>query len=232
METSIIIPAYNEEKRIEKFLNELINYSKENLRDFEIIVVNDGSRDKTADVVNAVIKSNNTDFVKLVNYRVNMGKGYAVKTGVNEAQGKHVLFIDADGAIKPNEIPVMLKHLAENDVVIGNRKTSDSKITKPQPFTRRLASSVFNSYVNALLGIKVHDLLCGFKGFKQDVAKNVFANLKTNRWAFDVEVLCKVKKNNYSVYQLPIEWEHKDDSKMKFADPLKILLEILKIRFL
>ncbi|MDD5417521.1 MAG: glycosyltransferase family 2 protein [Candidatus Nanoarchaeia archaeon] len=232
MKTSIIVPAYNEEKRIPVFLEELINYSKKNLDDFEILIVNDGSKDKTVDVVNEVIKKSKALKAKIIDYSPNKGKGHAVKTGVNDANGDVVVFIDADGSIKPEEIGVMVKYLKKYDVVIGNRKTASSKIDNPQPLSRRFASWCFNKYVSILLGVKVQDFLCGFKGFRKDVAKKVFSNIKTKRWTFDVEILNNSKKNNYTIFELPIEWAHKDDSKMRITDPIKIFFDVFKIRFL
>lgn len=230
IELSIIVPAYNEATRIPKFLGNLLEFARKNLESYEIIVVNDGSKDRTKEIVLNIIQGDKR--AKLISYNDNMGKGHAVLQGVLKAKGKFILFIDADGSIKPQEILNLhgIYQKYNYDIVIGSRISTLSNITDPQPLSRRLLSKIFNLYSNVLFQIKINDLLCGFKGFSRDVALQIFKNLKAYRWEFDVELLYKARKNGIKVYQLPIEWKHEEGSKMKIYDPIFIFLNLLKLR--
>ncbi len=230
IDLSILIPAYNEGKRIPKFLGELINFSSLNLERFEIIIIDDGSNDDTKDVVRSIIK--NQENVRLISYSENKGKGHAVLMGVLKARGEFVLFIDADGSIKPEEISNMYTFYRKNkyDIIVGSRISLASNITNPQPLRRRLMSKIFNLYSNILFRININDLLCGFKGFTKNAAIQVFKNLKAFRWEFDVEILYLARKNKLKVYQLPIEWKHEEGSKIKPLDPIFILLNLIVLR--
>ncbi len=227
---SIIIPAYNEEKRIPLFLESLINFSLKNLSNYEILVVNDGSTDNTKKVVEKIKK--NYDHVKFISYKNNKGKGHAVLLGVLKSTGDFVIFIDADGSIEPYEILKMLKVYKkyEFDVIIGSRKLEESEITHSQPFSRRMFSKIFNLYSNFFFRLKISDLLCGFKGFKREVAFQIFKDLKAYRWEFDVEILYRIKRRGFKVIELPIKWKHEEGSKIKPLDPILIFLNILKLR--
>ncbi|MEX2682391.1 MAG: dolichyl-phosphate beta-glucosyltransferase [Candidatus Sigynarchaeota archaeon] len=230
LKISIVVPAFNEEKRIQPFLVELINYCKTHLNDFEIIVVNDGSTDNTEGIVKCIIAMHNANFVKYIGYQTNSGKGTAIKIGICNAKGEKILFIDADGSIKPKEISRMLKYLDDYDLVIGDRKSKESRITRAQPIPRQIASLLFNAIVKLLFQIKVRDSLCGFKGFTSKVRDNIGVNLRAIRWVFDVELLYKAQKRRYKCFQMPIEWEHKDNSKVRLKEYLKIFYEIVQIK--
>ncbi|MFX1498507.1 MAG: dolichyl-phosphate beta-glucosyltransferase [Promethearchaeota archaeon] len=227
---SILIPAYNEEKRISHFLNTLINFLSENLNHYEIIIINDGSSDKTEQIAQKIQKDK--PFIKLINYKKNMGKGFAISRGVLKARGKFIVFMDADGSTPATEILNILNKFQQNnfDIIIGSRIKQSSKIKIPQPLSRRLLSKVFNLYSNFLFRIKINDLLCGFKGFKREVAVILFKNLKSFRWEFDVEILYNARKHKYMIYELPIEWKHEEGSKIKILDPILILINLFKLR--
>jgi dolichyl-phosphate beta-glucosyltransferase len=227
---SIIIPAYNEETRIREFLRELIDYSKKNLDNYEIIIVNDGSKDKTREVIKKII--HDCEKARLINYKTNKGKGHAVLQGVLAAKGDFTLFIDADGSIQPKEIMQMYKayHRTNVDVIIGSRKSSESYITLHQPLHRRFFSKIFNLYSNFLFRVKINDLLCGFKGFSRSAAEKIFNNLRAFRWEFDVEILYRARKEKYRILELPIEWKHQEGSKIKKLDPLFIFVNLLILR--
>ncbi|UCC19261.1 MAG: glycosyltransferase family 2 protein [Promethearchaeota archaeon] len=230
IELSIIIPAYNEEYRISDFLDKLINYSITNLKNYEIIIVDDGSEDNTKDIVSNLIKDYKT--IKLISYYENRGKGYAILQGINNSAGDFILFMDADGSTAPEEILKMLK-IHENynyDIIIGTRIAEESNITIPQPISRKLLSKFFNLYSNLLFKLKIHDLLCGFKGFKRNAALQIFKDLKSYRWEFDVEILYKARKKSFSIYQVPIRWKHREGSKIKKSDPIFIFLNLFKLR--
>lgn len=225
---SIVVPAYNEEKRILPFLEELTKFCKKNLKNYEIIVVDDGSTDDTAGVVKPYLNKN----VKLISYKQNMGKGYAVREGFFAAKGKYLIFIDADGSTKPNELLGMIKSLRKNNIVIGVRNTKESNIVVKQPFYRVLLGKTFNNLVKLFLGVETTDMLCGFKGFNSEIARELFDDLLFPRWAFDVEVMYKAKKKNYKLNLLPITWENVAGSKMNsIFDPPKLFIDVWKIKW-
>lgn len=231
---SILIPAYNEEKRIVQFLDKMMIFTSKYLKNYEVLIINDGSQDNTVKVVLEKIK-NHPNF-QLFSYDKNKGKGHAVYIGVMKAKGNFILFIDADGSIKPHEILRMVKMYQRYhyDIIIGSRIFSTSNITEPQPLSRRILSKFFNFYSNLLFRIKINDLLCGFKGFSRDAAQLIFNELKAFRWEFDVEILYRARKHQLKTFQMPIEWKHTEGSKIKPLDPLLILLNliILRLRYL
>ena len=230
MKNSIIIPAYNEEKRSANFIPKLLSFVKKKLPDSEVIVVNDGSKDNTVKKVNSMIKSSNVSFARVIGYSENKGKGNAVAYGVNAAKGDKILFIDADGSIPPEEIPKMLKELDKYDVVAGTRASARSKI-KSTPL-RKLASLGFNSWVSLVFQYSYRDNLCGFKGFRRKIAKKLFANMKDKRWVFDVELFYKIKKKGYSLYFLPIQWKYVSDSRVHILkDSILWFLRLITLRY-
>ncbi|MGD9276212.1 MAG: glycosyltransferase family 2 protein [Candidatus Pacearchaeota archaeon] len=229
MKLSIIVPAYNEEKRIEKFAKDLIEFANEKLEDYEIIFVDDGSQDKTLKKLEDIRKiSSIAEKIRIITYQKNRGKGYAVRKGVLEAGGDNILFIDADGSISPKEIPRMTKRLERFDIVIGNRSSKDSKIE--QPPLRVLTGTIFSILANVVFPIGIKDTVCGFKGFKKNVAKDLFKDLKSTGWVFDVELLYKAKKKKNSIYKLPLAWEHKEGTRMKLHTPILMIAELVRLK--
>ncbi|MEK6887268.1 MAG: glycosyltransferase [Nanoarchaeota archaeon] len=230
MHNSIIVPAYNEEKRSGKFIPILLNYVKKNLSSSEVIIVNDGSKDKTSEKIKKFISEANADsFARIIGYNINKGKGNAVEFGVKHAAGEKILFIDADGAIQPNEISNMLAKLNKYDVVVGDRLSAKSKI-KSNPL-RKLTSFGFNLFVSILFQDRFRDNLCGFKGFRRNAAKDIFYNLFDKRWVFDVELFFKIKKRKYSLYSLPIQWKYVGGSRINMlTDPIKWIFRLVFLR--
>jgi dolichyl-phosphate beta-glucosyltransferase len=225
MEISIIVPAYNEEKRIPPFLEKLLQFSKK-IPDYEIIFVNDGSADGTLDLLKSASKKDR--HIRIIGHSKNQGKGYAVRQGILAARGRKLIFIDADGSIDPREIAAMSRNLDRYEVVIGSRTHPSSQVR--QTFTRKLTSLLFNLYADLLFGIGFGDKLCGFKGFRRDVARSLFGNLLSKRWVFDIELLYLIKRRGYSLFRQPLTWVHKGESKMRLLDPLKIAFELIILR--
>lgn len=221
MQASIIVPFYNEELRTRPFLDVLLDYDNPK---WEFLFVNDGSTDATLQILNEYKFINK----KIISYKKNRGKGYAIKSGVSAAKGRYIIFIDADGSIHPSQIKNMLQHLKKYDAVVGTRTSKKSHVEVP--FFRKLTGIAFNRYANLLFGINVEDTLCGFKGFKGEAAKTLFRNLIDNRWIFDVEVFYKIRKNNYSLCLMPIKWTYRDKSKMTIADVVRIAVTMLILR--
>ncbi len=231
---SILVPMYNEEKRLGAFIPDLckflIKQNKENKEiKYSLMLVNDGSKDKTLDKLKEVKKEFNQLKIDIISYKPNQGKGYAVKQGIFNTKTDYLIFVDADGSIVPTEIPPMSEKLLENkSVVLGSRYRDRSKIT--QPLGRRITSILFNGYVNLLFLLGIKDTLCGFKGFKTSVAKKLFKKVETNRWIFDVELLWHIKKSKTPFDYLNINWHWTEGSTIKALDPIKMAFDLLKLR--
>lgn len=226
---SIIVPLYNEERRALDFLQQLtkfcVDLTKQQVQ-CEILLVDDGSKDNTPLIIKQAAEQ--YPFIKIISYPQNKGKGWAVQNGVMSARGEKIIFIDADGSIAPQQIRQMMEKLDSYDLVVGDRSSQYSKVE--QSFTRHVTGKLFNTYTRLLFLSNIKDHLCGFKGFKKQVAKNLFQDLMTQRWLFDVELFFKAKQAGYTCYQLPLVWSHKAESKMKLTDPLKMALELLLLR--
>ncbi|MGC8977618.1 MAG: dolichyl-phosphate beta-glucosyltransferase [Candidatus Ratteibacteria bacterium] len=230
MEISVIIPAYNEEKRILKTLQRVYNYFKSKNCNFEIIVVDDGSKDKTFDVV--MNFANGRKEIKILKHEKNMGKGAAVKTGVLSATGDLVLFTDADLSTPIEEFEKLKKSIEKGyDIAIGSRGLKESKIVIPQVWYRRIIGRIFPLLVRLIVINDFRDTQCGFKLFKNEVSKKIFKELKTDGFAFDVEVLARGKKYGYKIDEVPIVWYNSPESKVSMLkSPLKMLFELKKIK--
>ena len=235
---TIVIPAFNESKRITKTLNEIDLYiskiSKPDL--FQIIIVNDGSTDNTSDVVNDWIqnKSKNKKCFQLLSYMPNRGKGYAVNQGFLKASNLLVLYTDADGASPIEEVEKLLFWIDKDfDAAIGSRMLKDKDTKISMSFTRRLTGRVFHLILTILGLAFIKDTQCGFKLFKAGIAKKLAENQKCFNYSFDIEYLFILKKFGYKIKEVPINWYHVEGSKVNISkDSIKMLVEVLKIRFL
>jgi dolichyl-phosphate beta-glucosyltransferase len=225
--SNIIVPLYNEEERAALFLNELMRFCTSYPGSFLVTLVNDGSTDNTLTLLQSYRANNN--FVEIISYSENKGKGYAVKKAVLETTEEYAIFIDADGSISPEEITKVLLKLKEYDVVVGSRAIKGSDVT--QPIYRKLVGVTFNILVNLIVRTGLDDNLCGLKGFRRAAAVKLFKQLKTERWTFDVEILYRIKHSNFSLYEMPIYWIHKPGTKFKFYDPLFMLFNLIILRF-
>ncbi len=221
---TIIVPMYNEEKRLPAFLPHLVRFVKKR-PEYTLLLVNDGSKDRTLEVAKKLTKGTTA---QILTHTPNQGKGFAVRKGILHAQTSYLLFIDADGSIQPEEIPQMLHYLKRYDVVVGDRYHPQSKL-KRDP-TRKIIGDLFNLLVWILFQYNVKDNLCGFKGFKQEAAQTLFKELKTTGWLFDVELFYRIKKKGYTLFKMPISWEHKEGSKIKPLDPIKFFFQLLLLR--
>lgn len=215
MHFSIIIPVYNEEKRIPKNIGEIFDFFR-GLEDIqtEIIFVCDGSTDGTA----AVLKNYQTQYqFKLIEYPINRGKGYAIRRGVEEAAGDYVVFFDIDLATPLQEFMALKDSLTEeDDAVIGSRRLNDSKIEKGESKIRVFLGQGFTRISNLLVpGVK--DFTCGFKCFSSRCAKDVFSKARIDRWGFDTEILYIAHLRGFKIRQIPVSWRHDDDSKVNVA---------------
>lgn len=221
---SVIIPAYNEEKRIGKTLGSLYSYMLENYPDFEIIVVDDGSFDRTADIVAGFMKGK--EAIQLLKNGVNRGKGYAVKRGVHICSGEIILFSDADQSVPISELPKFIKALEDGaDIVIASRALRGASILKRQAVWRQTMGKIFNMFVRVAVFPGIKDTQCGFKCFKEEAARRLFDRQKIERFAFDVEILYLAWAMGYSVAEIPARWVNSPDSRV---DPLRDSLNMIK----
>ena len=206
---SVIIPAYNESKRLGPHLKSVVDYFKKNYPGSEIIVVDDGSKDETANIVHEYN-------VKLISYLPNRGKGFAIRTGVAESRGDLVLFMDADLSTPLSEVPKIIKALGDNDIIIGSRSGKSDA-----PIYRRMASLVFDQIKYLMVGLRrFKDTQCGFKLFKGDVARKLFAKGQVDRFMFDVEILYLAEKSRYKIIELPVTWADAPGSHVRFWEGL------------
>jgi dolichyl-phosphate beta-glucosyltransferase len=229
MEISIVIPAYNEEERLPTTLRTIIDYFENLSKDYEIIVVDDGSQDNTAEIAQHF-----NPRVNVIKLPKNSGKGAAVREGISHAQGDFILFSDADLSTPITEFHKLQESLENGShVAIGSRAIDSSLIKVHQPFYREFMGKTFNKIVRALVLRGIQDTQCGFKMFKNSVAKQIFSLAKIDGFGFDVEILYLAHKMNFKIAEIPVEW--RNDTKSKISpvyDSLKMFFEILKIRSL
>jgi dolichyl-phosphate beta-glucosyltransferase len=227
---SLVIPAYNEENRIKKSLVNIQKYLDQQPYKAQLIIVDDGSRDKTIAVAENALNNNHNH--KILHYSDNKGKGYAVRKGVLEANGKYIFFMDADLSTPIQELNPFLEALEKGyDIVIGTRRNKESKIEKKQPKYREILGQGFTVLTNAILVKKITDITCGFKGFKKDIGKSLFERQIICNWSFDAEVMFLAQKYNYTIKELPVRWHDEQGSKVKlYRDIVGSLKGIVQIR--
>lgn len=225
-EISLIIPAYNEELRIGKTLDKIIEYFELLNRTYEIIVVDDGSKDDTASVVQDYKN------VKILKQIPNQGKGAAVRRGMLESTGDFRIFSDADLSTPIKEFQKLYDCFKSGtDVCIGSRAVDYSMIKVHQPFYREFMGKTFNKIVQLLVIKGIKDTQCGFKGFSEKAAKQIFNIAKIDGFGFDVEIIYLASKLGFKVKEIPVEWYNDDRSTVNpIKDSLKMFKEILNIR--
>jgi len=229
MNLSVVIPAYNEAKRIGATLETITAYLHKNRHSYEIIVVDDCSKDSTSDVVQQIINKDNR--INLLRNNVNRGKGYSVKRGILAAKNDFVLFSDADLSTPIEEIEKLEQHIYVYDIVIASRNMKGSDIKVRQPFFRSTLGRIFPLIVNILLLPKIRDTQCGFKLFKSGAAKEIFQRLTVERFAFDVEALFIAKKHGFKIKEVPVVWINDTASKVSpLSDSISMLSDVIRIR--
>jgi glycosyltransferase involved in cell wall biosynthesis len=226
---SIVIPAYNEFERIETTIRSATDYFKGKPQAFEVIVVDDGSSDKTAELVTGLMRELRN--VKLSRLNHNQGKGAAVKRGMLEANGEVRLFMDADGSTAISELDKFLPVIQQGfDVVVGSRLADGAVKKVKQNFSREILGWVFRKLTRYMMNTSVLDPQNGFKIFTKVAAVKIFSDLQTTGWGFDVEVLMIAKKYGLRVKEIPVTWTNDGRSKMRFGHMVVMLVDLVKIR--
>lgn len=226
---SVIIPAYNEVRRLPHTLALVYNYLKSHFNSFELIVVDDGSYDSTADYVDDFALQ--SPEVRLISYVPNKGKGHAVRVGMLAASGDLILFDDADGSSPIEELQKLLDSIKDGaDIAIGSRAKPDEQRTVNALAYRKYLGNTFNVIVQGLLLPGFYDTQCGFKLFKKEMAHDIFSVTRLDRFAFDVEVLYIARLRDYKITEIPINWTNVEGSKVNvFTDSPQMLLEVLGV---
>jgi len=228
---SVIIPAFNESRRLAPGLKQLREYFERRGLRVEVIVVDDGSSDDTADVA-AAFDPGPMSLLVLRN-RINRGKGYSVRRGIRRARGDVLLMADADQSTPIWEIEKFLPLLAgDYDVVIGSRDVAESHITEAQSIVRRLLGWLLRRLRGAIMLKDISDTQCGFKAFTRKAGKEIFSRVRTERFAFDCEVLLLARKLGYRVREVGVVWCNDADSRVHAVrDPIEMLISLIKIRW-
>ena len=219
MKLSIVVPCYNESKDIAKNSEIIKNYLESIKQEYELILVNDGSKDNTKEVIEAI------PGVKALSYEPNRGKGGAVKYGIENATGDYVLFMDADLSTDLKAIDKFIKLAPNYDMVIGSRHAKDSVIKKKQPALRVFIGWCCRKLVNMKFHFKYKDTQCGFKAMRTDIAKKIVSKQVVNNFAFDVEYLYIANLNNLSIYEMGVIWA---DDRGSTVSPLKSSIKFFK----
>lgn len=231
---SIIIPAFNEEKRLPRALAGIRDYFTrhgENLDEVEIIVVDDGSTDGTARVAEEWAREINS--LRIVSNGKNCGKGYSVQHGMLEARGKIALFTDADLSSPMEESEKLLAALAAgNEVAIGSRALDRTLIAVRQSRFRELAGIIYNGFVRFFTGLPLHDTQCGFKAFVREPSRIIFEQQRIERFGFDPEILFLAKRHGLRCEEVPVRWAHDPATKVHvLRDSLVMFGDLLYIRW-
>ncbi|MGH7206369.1 MAG: dolichyl-phosphate beta-glucosyltransferase [Nitrospiraceae bacterium] len=232
IDISVIIPAYNEAERIIPYLRNITAYLGRRGMAYEILVVDDGSRDETAVVVEKF--QTEVPTVRLLRLAQNTGKGGAVRRGMLEARGHLRLFADADGATPIQELERLEAHIKDGaDIAIGSRflASRDSRYTVKARWHRTVLGNLFNRVVQQLGVRGITDTQCGFKLFREPLSRDLFSVARVNGYGFDLELLYVAQRRGYRIAEVPVNWTDQPGTKVwVLRDGLRMLLELLMVR--
>ncbi|MCX7624652.1 MAG: glycosyltransferase family 2 protein [Candidatus Sumerlaeaceae bacterium] len=228
---SLIIPAYNEEERLRASLPNVLEYLSSQPYAWEIIVVDDGSRDATSAVVERIAEGRKN--IRVLRNEPNRGKGYSIRRGMLEARGEYRLFSDADFSTPIEEVEKFWKAADEGyEVVIGSRGLRESELVVRQNIVRETMGRIFNFIVRTLLIPGIHDTQCGFKMFSARAAEAVFPQQTLDGFSFDVEILYLALREGFKVREVPIRWINSPATKVSpLRDATRMFFDVLRIRF-
>ena len=225
VDLSIVVPAFNEALRIPPTLERLHAYLETQPLRYEIVVVDDGSRDHTCEVVEAAMRTMPT--LRLVRQTPNRGKGAAVRVGMLTARGQIRVMCDADGSMPPDQLPRLLAPIiaCQAEISIGSRYAEGAKTDVKQPMYRVLWSRLANKVIQRSLVPGVRDTQCGFKAFTAEAARGLFSIATIDGWAFDLEILALARRRSYSIAEVGVEWT---DDRRSRVNPLKDLWKVIR----
>lgn len=227
---SVIVPIYNERFRFVEGLEHYAAYLNKQDYSWELILVNDGSTDKTESLVKKSIRAKT--HIKFVSYKKNVGKGYAIVQGVKHAKGKYILFTDIDHSVSIKTVEAFFDYFKRGyKIVIGSRRAKGARFLKKQPFLREFLGRGFSALVRLLIYWDIKDTTCGFKAFERSAAKKLFSKVTIYKWAFDAELICIARKLEYKIAQVPVEWKDARGSKVTVKkDIVNSLLDLVRIK--
>lgn len=233
MKLSVVIPAYNEEKGIKKAVRNINDYLKKQDYDYEIVVANDGSKDKTADAVRSL--QNEITNLRLIDNKKNHGKGFVVKQGMLESRGEVRLFTDADNSTDISHLEKIWPEFEKGaNIVIGSRDLPGSELDPPQPWYRQILGEAFGFATSLILGTwGIKDTQCGFKAMTAEAVEKIMPQITMERWTFDPEILVLAKRMKYKIKEIPVRWVNRGVSRVKFFGPnsmVNMLFNLLEIR--
>ena len=226
---SLVIPAYNEEPCLKRSFETVKEYLDTLRKDYEIILVDDGSTDSTASIIRDIVRT--SPQCRSLSSPVNKGKGDAVKRGVLNAAGEYIIFTDADLAVPVHFIRTCLKKLeAGTPMVIGSRHLPESSFKVREGFWRQLLGTIFRKFTQLTLGLRVSDITCGLKGFERKAAFDIFSRSKIDKWGYDAEIVFLGQKLGYRIGEIPVDWYHSFDSRVKVVTAcVQTLVEMFRI---
>lgn len=228
---SVVIPAYNEERRLPPTLDDVIQYLARQSYSAEIVVVDDGSVDRTAAVVRG--RTDNSVPLRLCAHPDgrNHGKGATVRYGMKEARGRYRLFMDADNSTTIEQVEHFWPYVEEGyDVVIGSRDVRGAEVAVHQRWSKELAGNLGNLFIRTFVVPGVHDTQAGFKLFSQPAIDALLPRLTIDRWGFDVELLAAANRRGYRIKEVPIRWVNDPNSKVRALNYLDVLAEVWQVR--
>jgi glycosyltransferase involved in cell wall biosynthesis len=230
---SIVVPAYNEGARLGKSLRAIVTYLNDYAAQSELIVVDDGSTDDTAQTARAELADSQNVHTSVISYKSNLGKGRAVRLGLQASRGEIALFTDADLSTPITEAPKLIDPIeqGECDLAFGSRALDRSLIGVHQPWRREQGGRVFNLAVRLATQLPFWDTQCGFKAFRMSVCRPIIEGATIDRFGFDVELLYVAYRAGLKLREIPVRWDHAEGSKVNVAsDSLKMLSEVGRIR--
>lgn len=227
---SVVIPSYNEEKRIKKTLESIAAFLARQNYKAEVLVVCDGATDKTAEISRSF--SGKISNLRVIENKENHGKGYVARQGMLEAKGEHRIFMDADNSTSLDQIDRFLPFFKEGyDVVIGDRDLKESKIAVHQSRFKEVLGDFGNFLIQSLAVPGIEDTQCGFKVFSKKASEEIFKKMTIDRWGFDIEALALALKFGYKIKTMPIVWVNDPNSKVKLSGYVNTFVELFKIKW-
>ncbi len=228
---SVVIPAYNEEKRIGNTIETYLGF----FQNTELFIAMDGCKDRTLYIVEEFVKNGNknNNSVSYIHFDKRLGKGMGLLRAIEHTKGDILVITDADESTPPSEISKLVNSLDGCDCVIGSRWLPESKVLVKQSIQRRIASRVFNFLVRTMFGIPFKDTQCGAKVLRKDAIKSVVGDMSTFNFAFDVDLLWQLHKKGYTIKEIPITWHDKNNSSLKlFNASLAMFFAIVRLRII